>query len=300
VLCLKARAKVNLWLEVIGLRQDGFHDILTLFHQIDLADTVKLSDTGPGGPVRCFSDSDAVPAGLENIAAGAAVVLARKAGCDRGADIDIGKRIPVAAGLAGGSADAAAVLAGLNQLWGCGFSPEELQSLGRELGSDVPFCLLGGTAVGRGRGDRLEPVAPGCRPGVVLACPPLPVSTATAYSELDRFRRNTGLRPTGDEGLAAAVRSLERGDMAGLAPALHNAFDAWAQARYPLLARLKRDMLAAGALGALVSGTGPTVLGLAKDVQEARFVAARLRDRAGIEAGNGLGDGVGNGLWVWP
>jgi 4-diphosphocytidyl-2-C-methyl-D-erythritol kinase len=283
----RAPAKVNVHLAVGPLRPDGFHELRTVYLAISLFDTVSvrpgdglaLAVTGEGtGAAR---GADLVPTDRRNLVWQAAELLAASAGVTPDATIEITKSIPAAAGLAGGSADAAAALVALDALWGTRAGREELRALAARLGSDVPFSLLGGVALGTGRGEQLTPVLSRTRWHWVLGIAGEGLSTPAVYGELDRLR-TAGRVPDGQE-LAAAepvaeplVAALRSGPTKSLAAALANDLQAPALALRPELARGLRAAIEAGAAAALVSGSGPTVAALAEDEQDAVRIAAEL------------------------
>jgi 4-diphosphocytidyl-2-C-methyl-D-erythritol kinase len=279
-------AKVNLQLSVGPLREDGYHDLVSVFHAVSLFDevTVTRADrtsvivTGEGGP--------AVPLGPANLAVRAAVALARATrrrgkGAD-GVRIQIRKRIPVAAGLAGGSADAAAALVACNELWQTGLSPAELAEIGARIGSDVPFSLAGGTAVGLGRGERLTTALVWGSYQWVLAFGATGLPTPDVYAACDRLRaakRAKGGQPVAvpeprlSTELMAALRS---GDPAAVGPLLTNDLQPAALSLQPLLRRALQAGMEHGALGAIVSGSGPTCAFLARNAEAARELAVAV------------------------
>jgi 4-diphosphocytidyl-2-C-methyl-D-erythritol kinase len=264
---VQAHAKLNLYLRVVGRRPDGFHELETVFQSIDLADelTVELADD-----LRLTGGCAEAPPGPENLVLSAAAALREAAGGQGGAVIHLEKRIPVGAGLGGGSSDAAAMLLALNRLWGLELPHERLAALAAGLGSDVPFGLRGGTAVGRGRGEILEPL-PTPRLWSVLVRPPFPVPTAQAY----------GLyRPAPPESpqLEAFLTALATGDAARLAPLLRNDLEAGVFGAWPELEALREHLLTAGAVGARMTGSGSVLFGLARDERHARVVAARMEE----------------------
>jgi 4-diphosphocytidyl-2-C-methyl-D-erythritol kinase len=279
-------AKVNLQLSVGPLREDGYHDLVTVFHAVSLFDevTVTRADrtsvlvTGEGGP--------AVPLGPANLAVRAAVALARATGRrGRGAGgvkIEIRKRIPVAAGLAGGSADAAAALVACNELWQTGLSTAELAEIGARVGSDVPFSLAGGTAVGLGRGERLTTALVSGSYQWVLAFGTTGLSTPDVYAACDRLRASRRTKdgqpvavpePQLSTRLMAALRS---GDPAAVGPLLTNDLQPAALSLQPLLRRALQAGREHGALGAIVSGSGPTCAFLASSAEAARELAVAV------------------------
>lgn len=275
-------AKVNLQLSVGPPREDGYHDVVTVYHAVGLFDEVTVTQadrtsvtvTGEGGP--------AVPLGPANLAVRAAVALARATGRrGRGAGgvkIEIRKRIPVAAGLAGGSADAAAALVACNELWQTGLSHGELSRIGAKLGSDVPFALAGGTAVGLGRGERLTTALVSGSYHWVLAFGANGLATPDVYAACDRLRAARGSQdgqaevpaPQLNTELMAALRS---GDPAAVGPLLSNDLQPAALSLQPLLRRALAAGREHGALGAVVSGSGPTCAFLAADADAASELA---------------------------
>lgn len=180
---VSAFAKVNLGLEVLGLRDDGYHELRTLFQTIDLKDDIMLVERPSG--IRLIGDHSGVPDGPGNLAWRAAEELQRRAGVRKGVEIRLDKRIPVGGGLGGGSSDAAAVLLGLDRLWGVGLGPEGLLPLARRLGADVPYFLFGGTALGLGRGDEIYPLLAQVRGHVVVVDPGRPLSTRAVFARVD-------------------------------------------------------------------------------------------------------------------
>jgi 4-diphosphocytidyl-2-C-methyl-D-erythritol kinase len=283
VVVARAPAKVNVHLAVGPLRPDGFHELRTVFLAVSLFDTITarpgdglaLTVTGEGaGAAR---GADRVPTDRRNLVWRAAELLATSAGVSADATIEIAKSIPAAAGLAGGSADAAAALVALDALWGTRAGREDLVALAAQLGSDVPFSLLGGVALGTGRGEQLTPVLSRTRWHWVLGIAGEGLSTPAVYGELDRLRA-AGRVPDGQE-LAAAepvVAALRSGPPEALAAALANDLQAPALALRPELARALRAADEAGAAAALVSGSGPTVAALAQDEQDAVRITAEL------------------------
>lgn len=269
---VQAPAKINLHLGVGPLRDDGYHDLVSVFHAVDLADDVVIAPAARSS-VTC-EPSDGVPSGTDNLAGAAAAALRRRRKTGSPVAISITKRIPVAGGMAGGSADAAAALVGCAALWGIETTRGELIDIGAELGSDVPFALTGGTAVGTGRGERLSPVLSRIRLHWVLALSAEGLSTPAVFAELDR------LREIGDPPRVGPVETmlaaLAGGDAAAVAAALGNDLQAAAISLQPGLRRTLRAGVAAGALAGVVSGSGPTVALLCADAESAAAVAAEL------------------------
>lgn len=264
-----ARAKINLSLDVLGTRPDGFHEILTVMQALELHDVVEVEPLEEEIRVECSHPE--VPQGAGNIVFRAADLVRREHNINGGAGIFIYKNIPVAAGLAGGSANAAAALRALNRLWELNADEGELFRLGEMLGSDVPFCLLGKAALAGGRGEVLTPLPPFSGFGVVLVKPSFGVSTARVYSLYDALP--AGPRP--DTG--AVVKAVESGDFKAVAGLMGNVLERVTASMHPEILEIKEALVAAGAAGALMSGSGPTVFGLCADPGEARFIASRLK-----------------------
>jgi 4-diphosphocytidyl-2-C-methyl-D-erythritol kinase len=273
----RAPAKVNVHLAVGPLRPDGFHELRTVYLAVSLFDTVtarpgdglSLTVTGEG--------ADVVPTDRHNLVWRAAELLADSAGIPADADLAIAKSIPAAAGLAGGSADAAAALVALDALWGTRADRTDLAELAAQLGSDVPFSLLGGVALGSGRGERLSPVLARARSHWVLGIAGEGLSTPAVYAELDRLRAD-GRVPDGSElePTEPVISALRSGPPSALAAALVNDLQAPALALRPELRRALTAATDAGASGALLSGSGPTVAALAEDEQSAVRLTAAL------------------------
>lgn len=268
---VQALAKLNLTLDVLGKRPDGYHDLRMVMQSITLADTLELADNAGEG-LRVESSLHFLPAGEKNLAGKAAVCFYQTLGRDvRSLDIRLTKRIPVCAGMAGGSSDAAAVLRGLNELEGNPFTTTELARIGERVGSDVPYCVIGGTALAEGRGEILTPLPalPSCW---VVACKPdFPVSTPELFGRIDSCRIRC--RPD-TEGMLAA---LETGDLGAVARRMYNVFeDALPDRQRTSVAEIKNVLIQCGALGANMSGSGPTAFGLFDEEEAARQAAQLL------------------------
>ena len=265
-LTLTAAAKVNLALEVLGKRADGYHELATVMQTVDLADRLVLEDADA---LALTATSPDVPADGGNLALRAAVALREAAKVDRGVRIRLDKRIPIAAGLGGGSADAAAVLLGLNRLWSLRWPLARLAAVGETLGMDVPFFLTGGVALGTGRGERLTALT-GMPLALVLVNPGAPVSTAAVYGRVTPAMYSDGARAK------TVIAALATRKPARLAASLYNGLEAAATGLSADLERMRAALLAAGALGAAMSGSGPTVFGVARSFEQARQIRARL------------------------
>ncbi len=269
---VRAPAKINLHLSVGAVRRDGYHELVTVFHAVDLCDELTIAHAERHS-VRSHP-ADGVPAGVKNLAGAAARMLARRSGAGGPVAIEISKHIPVAGGMAGGSADAAAALVGCAALWGLDIARGDLAMIAADLGSDVPFALTGGTAVGTGRGELLSPVLARTPLHWVLALAADGLATPVVFAELDR------LRAAGDPPRVGSVRdilaALASGEAAAVAAALGNDLQAAAISLQPGLRRTLRAGIAAGALAGVVSGSGPTVALLCFDAESAGGVAAEL------------------------
>jgi 4-diphosphocytidyl-2-C-methyl-D-erythritol kinase len=265
-----AYAKLNLYLAVIDRRPDGYHDIETIFQTVGLADEIRLSAAPLDVTLECNLPE---LEGEDNLALRAARLLRARHAPGRAAHVALNKRIPVAAGLAGGSTDAAVTLVGLNELWATGLSEAALQGLGAEIGSDVPFLIRGGTASATGRGEVLRPIEPIRESWFVLLHPAIEVSAGRVYNhpELRKSREERiGEITSSFEGVLAA---MSRG---AIVDVMYNAMEIPVFLEYPELAVLKQRLLDAGCAGALMSGSGPTLFGLCKDRAHAERIAAQF------------------------
>ncbi len=253
-LLVKAPAKINLSLDVLGKRQDGYHEVKMIMTTIDLADRLELTELAEDR-IEILSHNRYVPDDQRNLAYQAAKLLKEKFNVNKGVSITIEKTIPVAAGLAGGSSDAAATLRGLNKLWNLGLTIDELAELGAEIGSDVSFCVYGGTAIATGRGERIEHIKtpPSC--WVILAKPHIGVSTADVYGNL---KLNRVTHPNVEK----MVDVINAGDYKGICDTVGNVLEDVTFKMHPEVARIKAQMKRFGADAVLMSGSGPTVFGL--------------------------------------
>lgn len=267
-----AKAKINLTLDVLHKRSDGYHEVEMVMQSLELSDAIDLSVRSDAAIRLQVAGAD-LPADHSNLAYRAAELLQRTCCVTNGADIVLEKKIPLAAGLAGGSADAAAVLWGLNRLWKLDLPQSELERLGAQIGSDVPFCLRGGTVLARGRGEQLSdlPTMPEC--AVVLVKLPIAVPTAWVYG---RFRAADTVRHPDTPGM---LKALTGGVVEEIAACVENVLESVTVDAYPQIAEVKEELVARGALAVLMSGSGPTVFALAKDEEQARSLAAGLAER---------------------
>ena len=267
-------AKVNLELMVGPRRPDGFHHLATVFQAVGLYDDVSVESADDWGVTVTGPYADQVPTDDSNLAIRAARLLAGETGIDIPVHIIIDKDIPVAGGMAGGSADAAGALVACDALWGLGSSKAGLEELGAELGSDVPFALTGGTAMGSGRGDRLAPVLGRGHYHWVFALGEVGLSTPTVYAECDRLRAT--LRVPEPVPSASMMTALRSGDAAALGRALTNDLQPAAISLLPRLEEVLRTGIEYGALGGVVSGSGPTVAFLVSDTEHGLDLAVAL------------------------
>lgn len=269
-LVLNANAKINLSLDVLGKRQDGYHEIRMIMQSISLHDEVFIGISKDGVEVTC--NKPWIPSGDKNIAYKAAALLMKKYQISKGVKIRINKNIPAAAGLAGGSTDAAAVLKGMNTLFSLGISNDELMILGKEIGADVPFCLMGGTALAEGIGEKLTCLSPLYDMSVVLVKPRISVSTAWVYSNLDLEKITS--RPDTD----FLVNAIEKKNILKLAQNMRNVLEDVTVSKYPVINEIKDVLVKNGALGSMMSGSGPTVFGIFEDKQSAKKAYSTLRN----------------------
>jgi 4-diphosphocytidyl-2-C-methyl-D-erythritol kinase len=273
---VRAPAKINLGLSVGAAQPDGYHNVATIYQAISLYDEVKARPAPDGDiSVKVTGEgADVVPLGDANLAVQAALALAKAYGVTAGVALSVHKTIAMAGGLAGGSADAAGALVACDTLWGVGAPREELAELGADLGSDVPFCLVGGNAIGTRRGDVISPVLARGAYEWVLAYADTGLSTPQVYSELDRFR---GSRPVSGPAVSDALMAgLRSGDPYAVGIALHNDLEPVAVRLRPSLRRTLALGAEYGALGSMVAGAGPTCLFLAADEDHAIDLAVAL------------------------
>ena len=252
---LTANAKINLGLDVLGKRPDGYHDVRMVMQMTGMYDQISLTASKKPG-IRLSVNLPYVPANESNLAYKAAKLLMDEFEVTDGLSVKLMKFIPVAAGLAGGSTDAAAVLIGVNKLFGLGLSEEELMVRGKTIGADVPYCVMGGTALAEGIGERLTPLPdmPAC--SILLAKPAISVSTKEVYGALkaDCIERHPDI-----DGMLEALRE---GDLGGIAARCSNVLEDVTAPKYPIIHDFETEMKNGGALAAIMSGSGPTVFGI--------------------------------------
>jgi len=268
---LRCPAKINLGLEVAGTRPDGFHEIRTIFQSIDLADELWVEEAPEGG-LEVEVEGAELPPGRGNLVYRAAEALRKRAGIRRGARLKLRKRVPIGAGLGGGSSDAAVALMGLDRLWDLGLGIAGLSALAGELGSDVPFFLHGGTCLGLGRGEKLFPVEAKTASAAdfLVACPAASLSTAQVYADWDATLTTPAGKSRLSRFLASALTGQEEWSE------LANDLEGPAIRRVQAVATLKTVLEACGARAALMSGSGPSVFGVFFDPQKVEEAARRL------------------------
>ncbi len=266
---LKAMAKINLGLDVLRRREDGYHDLRMVMQSIYLYDQIILRQINTPG-IQVITNLSYLPTNEDNLVYRAAKLLAEEFGIEQGLQIELKKYIPVAAGLAGGSSDAAAVLVGVNRMFSLGLSQEELMLRGVKIGADVPYCIMRGTALAEGIGERLTrlPDAPECH--VLLAKPPIHVSTGFVYGNLHADRL------TYHPDIDAQVQAIRDGDFCRMAECMGNVLETVTIPAHPVIQEIKDCMMRAGAVKAMMSGSGPTVFGLFDDREKAQQAFEQL------------------------
>lgn len=258
---IKAYAKINLGLDVVQKLPNGYHEVRMIMQTIGIYDELTLEKTDGG--IYLTTDSGELPTDENNLIYRAAKLMQQTCQIKEGVRIHLKKTIPIAAGMAGGSTDAAATMKGMNNLFGLGLSVPELMELSVPIGADVPYCILGGTALAEGIGEKLTPLpaAPACH--VLIAKPDISVSTKYVYEHLD----SAGIPHHPDiDGMVSAIRA---GSLPGVLDRLENVLEAVTIPLHPVIADLKKRMLELGAAGSLMSGSGPTVFGIFTDRKKA-------------------------------
>jgi 4-diphosphocytidyl-2-C-methyl-D-erythritol kinase len=269
---LKARAKINLGLDVIGRRENGYHDVRMVMQTIGIYDRVIISKI-PEDEIRIKSNLYFLPVNENNLMYKAAKALKEKCAYSGGVEIDLNKFIPVSAGLAGGSTDAASTLFGINRLFDLGLSTEELMELGLTVGADVPYCIMRGTALAEGIGEQLTRISPLPRTWILIAKPPINVSTKLVYESLDM----NGVDKHPD--IDGLIQAIDKGDMSGVCACMGNVLENVTVPMYPVIDSIKRDMMEHGAVNAMMSGSGPTVFGIFTDEKTTLECQAFLKDK---------------------
>ena len=270
---LKALAKINLGLDVLGRRENGYHDVRMVMQSIYLYDEVKLEKTAEPG-ITTVSNLSFLPTGDGNIAYKAARLLQEEFQITEGIKITLNKHIPVAAGLAGGSSNAAAVLFGMNRMFRLGLSQKDLMDRGVRLGADVPYCIMRGTVLAEGIGEKLSvlPAMPKCT--VLIAKPPVSVSTKVVYEPLN------AKEITEHPDIDGIIEGLKNNSLKQVAACMGNVLEDVTVPMHPVIDQIKQEMKSAGALNAMMSGSGPTVFGLFESRADAREAQRRIREKS--------------------
>ncbi len=269
---LKALGKINLGLDVLGRRENGYHDVRMVMQTVYLYDQIRLEKKRDPG-VSIFTNLYYLPVNENNLAYQAAELLREEFGIKDGVKITLDKHIPVAAGMAGGSADAATVLFGMNRMFALGLTQQELMERGVKLGADVPYCIMRGTVLAEGIGEELTPLSPMPRCYVLIAKPPVSVSTKLVYEKLDSHE--IAQHPDID----GIIEGLKKQDLSLTASCMSNVLEKVTIEEYPVIEEIKEVMKREGALNAMMSGSGPTVFGLYDDKRKARNAAFRIKER---------------------
>lgn len=272
---IKAFGKINLGLDVLGKMPDGYHNLRMIMQTVGIYDTVEIerSKTGDGRKngtenegslINVYTNVDSLPGDEHNLAYKAAKLLMDEFGIEQEINIKIDKVIPIAGGMAGGSADCAAVLKGVNILFSLGLSDEELMERGVKLGADVPYCVMGGTALAEGIGEKLTELPDVPQAHVVIAKPGISVSTKYVYEAIDSIEIED--HPDTD----AIIAAIEAGDLYDMAGRLRNVLEDVTVNKYPIINTIKKAMMESGAIGAMMSGSGPTVFGIFDSMEGAK------------------------------
>lgn len=267
---LKALAKINLGLDVLRRREDGYHEVRMIMQTIRLYDKIQIRKLPKPG-IEVTTNLYYLPVNENNLVYKAAKLLMDEFRITEGIHIGLKKHIPVAAGMAGGSTDAAAVLFGVNRMFRLGLSRQQLMERGVKIGADVPFCILRGTALAEGIGEKLTSLSPAPKCPVLIAKPPISVSTKMVYENL-KLDENT-VHPDID----AVISAIEAGDARAMAEHMGNVLESVTCVRYPVIGQLKDTMVRYGAMNAMMSGSGPTVFGLFPDRRTARTALLEIR-----------------------
>ena len=270
-LIMDSYAKINLALDILYKRDDGYHEIKSIMQSIDLKDRLIFKEIDKGIVIE--SNNLDLPIDSTNLVCRAYEKLAEiTGGSSKGIKVFIEKKIPIAAGLAGGSTNGATTLLALNKLWGLNLTEEELMEIGKGLGADVPFCIMGGTALAQGIGDKLNRIKPFSGKHILLCNPGIRISTEYAYRKVQILKERIDI-----EGM---ISSIEADNQRELAEKMANSMEASMIGEHPIIGRIKNIMLENGALGALMSGSGSTVFGIYDDMDKMKFTHKKLLDIA--------------------
>lgn len=270
---LKALAKINLGLDVVRRREDGYHEVRMVMQTIHLFDRLHIKKSREPG-IKICSNLSFLPVNENNLVYKAGQLLMEEFKITDGVSVELFKRIPVAAGMAGGSTDAAAMLYGMNQLFGLGLKSNALMERGVKIGADVPYCLMRGTALAEGIGEELSSLPPMVRCPVLIAKPAVSVSTKFVYQNLKLDE--TTIHPD----ISALVEDIRKKDFDGICKDMGNVLEAVTIPNYPVIAQIKERMLLSGAKASMMSGSGPTVFGLFEDEKTAKKALKDMRESA--------------------
>ena len=267
----KAYAKINLGLDVLRRREDGYHEVKMIMQTVDIYDVLTFVKA-PADVFRLSVDSAQIPDDDNNLVLKAARLLFATAGIDAGVEVTLQKNIPVAAGMAGGSTDAAATLIGLNALYDLRFTTEQLQEIGVKLGADIPYCIMGGTALSQGIGEILRPLPAPPRAHLVIAKPDLMISTKYVYENL--HANSLKVHPNID----GMIEALSNQDLIKMCSLMGNVLETVTEKENPIITQIKDLMKEQGATGALMSGSGPTVFGIFTEEEKARNCFQKIQE----------------------
>lgn len=267
----KAYGKINLGLDVIRKREDGYHEVRMIMQTVGLYDLLKMRKTS-GNQITMHCNLSFLPVDERNLVYRAVQIMKEKYGLEGGVEIDLQKRIPVAAGMAGGSTDCAAALHGMNELFDLKLSKEELCEIGVTLGADVPYCIWGGTALSEGIGEKLTKIAPMPECQILIVKPGISVSTGFVYQNL---KLSELLAHPDIDGM---IKCLEEQDLEGICGRLENVLETVTISEYPVIEKIKNYLMEQGAMGTLMSGSGPTIFGIFQERSTAEKAKESLRD----------------------
>ncbi|MCL2353712.1 MAG: 4-(cytidine 5'-diphospho)-2-C-methyl-D-erythritol kinase [Defluviitaleaceae bacterium] len=270
---VRARAKINLALDIKGKRDDGYHEISTIMQSIALYDEITIKKVYKPDYIKLVTNLSWLPTGKKNLVYQAVEYLKETFEIETGIFVNLTKHIPASAGLGGGSADCAATLMGVRDLFKLPISDEELMEISARFGADVPFCIRGGTAHATGVGEVITPLPPLHIPYIVLAKPPIIVSTEDVFKN---FKQENVQKPIDVE---KVIYYIHQGDLAGVCSNMGNVLESVTESRYPIVGRLKEDMMEKGAIGAMMSGSGSSVFGVFKSKQDAEESLKDIKEK---------------------
>jgi len=264
-------SKINLTLNILGKRRDGYHNIETIMQSINLADRIFIKEEKEGVKIKC--SHPLVPVDTQSLTYRSAEKILNRYRIKKGVKIEIDKKIPLASGMAGGSANSASILVGINKLFALNLSNKDLREIGEELGMDVPFCIQNGTALAYHKGEKVTPLPPINPPlWIIIINPGFEIPTKWAYNNLD-----LGLIKREKNSTIAMLKALKEGGLEGIAKNLFNSFEGLVIKKYPEIGKINDRLVEEGALGALMSGSGPTVFGIAQNKEQALRIYEKLK-----------------------